>query len=479
MSRIRVRFAPSPTGYLHVGGARTAIFNWLFARKQGGQLILRIEDTDEARSTRESEKSLFDDLHWLGLEWDEGPDKPGDGGPYRQTERAHIYKEAIDRLIEGGYAYPCFCSDELLEQKRKAAAEAHEAPKYDGTCRSLSADDVAAKRKAGIPAVVRFIIPDEIVTFTDIVRGDVEIATSTVGDFVILRSTGLPTYNFAAAVDDGAMGITHVLRGEEHLPNTLRQILVYRALAMEVPQFAHLPLILAEDRSKLSKRHGASSVEQLREMGFLPAAVVNYLVLLGWSHPDGKEVLDTKEMIDSFTLDRVNKSAAVYDPKKLRWMNAQHIRRMPVSELFKLVDPLFPEEIRDGYAADARVEILELLQDAIETLKDLPEACRPFLENPPINDEAREVLTASTAAAVLGKLEQALAGTDSLTPDNFKDAMKSVGQAAGVKGKDLYWPVRAAITGSPHGPDLATVVSIKGRDRVMKEIERAREVTGK
>jgi glutamyl-tRNA synthetase len=470
---IRVRFAPSPTGYLHVGGARTAIFNWFFARQHSGQLVLRIEDTDEERSTKDSEKTLFDDLHWLGLEWDEGPDKPGDCGPYRQSERQHIYKEAVDKLVAQGDAYPCFCSDELLEQKRKRAQTLHQAPKYDGTCRDLTPGDIEAKRKEGIPAVVRFKIPDEVVKFHDIVRGDVEIATDTVGDFVILRSTGVPTYNFAAAIDDGGMRISHVLRGEEHLPNTLRQILVYRTLGMDLPHFAHLPLILAEDRSKLSKRHGASSVDDLRTMGFLPAAVVNYLTLLGWSHPEGKEVLSPEEMIAAFSLERVNKSAAVYDPKKLRWMNGQHIRHMTVSELFKVADPYFPEEIRDNYAADVRTEILEVLHDSIETLVDLGEAASPFLAQPPVNDEARELLSSSTAAAVLASLEKTLSAGDDLTPESFKAAMKAVGKDTATKGKDLYWPVRAALTGSPHGPDLAAVATIKGKAKVLEQLHDA------
>jgi nondiscriminating glutamyl-tRNA synthetase len=474
----RVRFAPSPTGYLHVGGARTAIFNWLFARKHGGQLVLRIEDTDEERSTKESEKSLFDDLHWVGLDWDEGPDKPGDCGPYRQSERGGIYQAAVDRLVDKGLAYPCFCSDELLEAKRKEAQTKHQAPKYDGTCRHLSKEEVDAKQNAGERAVIRFTVPDEVVTFHDLVRGDVEIATSTVGDFVIRRSTGLPTYNFAAAIDDAAMKITHVLRGEEHLPNTLRQVLVYRALDMNIPEFAHLPLILAEDRSKLSKRHGASSVDQLRQMGFLPSAVVNYLVLLGWSHPDGKEVLDTKEMVEAFTIDRVNKSAAVYDQQKLRWMNGQHIRKMPVAELFKVADPLFPAEIRERYVADVRVQILEILHDSIETLADLPTVATPFLSRPPIDDEAREVLKSSTAAKVLITLEQELQNADELTPPEFKTAMKQVGKMAAVKGKDLFFPVRAALTGSVHGPDLAGVAAIKGKAVVLELLRRAHSTAG-
>ncbi|MDH3198718.1 MAG: glutamate--tRNA ligase, partial [Candidatus Krumholzibacteria bacterium] len=312
-----MRFAPSPTGYLHVGGARTAIFNWLWARHTGGAFVLRIEDTDVERSTRESEAALIEDLRWLGLDWDEGPDVGGPHAPYRQSERLDLYGAIATDLVARGLAYPCFCPEEELERKRKEALTIGLPPKYDGACRSLTSQELAAKRAAGLPEATRFRVPPDMVVFDDVVRGAMELHTSMVGDFVLVRANGLPTYNFAAAVDDHRMGITHVIRGEEHLSNTLRQMLIYRAMGAVPPVFAHAPLILAEDRSKLSKRHGGSSVGELRAGGFVAGAVLNYLVLLGWSHPDAREVVTRDELIAAFSLERINASAAVFDRHKL------------------------------------------------------------------------------------------------------------------------------------------------------------------
>lgn len=471
-SSVRVRFAPSPTGYLHVGGARTAIFNWLFARHHAGTFVLRIEDTDVDRSSGESEASLVDDLRWLGIDWDEGPDCGGSLGPYRQSERLDRYRAEADKLVEAGVAYPCFCSDELLASKRKKIG-----PGYDGTCRSLAADEIEANRKQGEPEVTRFHVPDGVIRIDDLVRGRVELATDTVGDFVLLRSNGMPTYNFAAALDDHLMGITHVLRGEEHLPNTMRQILVYRSLGAEPPRFGHLPLILAEDRSKLSKRHGASSVGQLRELGFLSAAVVNYLVLLGWSHPDAKEILSSAELVENFTLDRVNKSAAVYDPKKLTWVNGRYVHAMSLDELFATADPFFPDFIRDVYPEDTRKNILGILHDSVETLGDLPEHSLPFRSPPDFEKEAAEILGSSTSETVLSALKKALeGGLETLTPQTFKSMMKGVGKETSLNGKDLFFPVRAALTGSVHGPDLASIAALKGKLAVLELIDRARAI---
>jgi nondiscriminating glutamyl-tRNA synthetase len=445
----------------------------LFARHHGGVFVLRIEDTDVERSSGESEVSLIDDLRWLGIDWDEGPDGGGSFGPYRQSERLERYRAEADKLVTAGIAYPCFCSDDLLEAKRRESAKNKVAPGYDGTCRSLTADEIEANRKQGQPEVIRFKIPDDVVRIDDLIRGTVELAADTVGDFVLLRSNGRPTYNFAAALDDHTMGITHVLRGEEHLPNTLRQVLVYRSIGAEPPQFGHLPLILAEDRSKLSKRHGASSVGQLRELGFLPAAVV--LVLLGWSHPDGKEILSPAELVDSFALERVNKSAAVYDRKKLTWMNSRYIHTTPLEQLFPIADPIFPDFIREAYPEDTRRNILGLLQDSVETLADLAEVSLPFRSPPDFDEEAAEVLKSPASGTVLSALKSALErGPEGLTEEEFKSMMKGVGKETSLKGKNLFFPVRAALTGSVHGPDLASVAALKGKSTVLELIERAR-----
>jgi len=474
---VRVRFAPSPTGYLHVGGARTAIFNALFAGNEGGVLVLRIEDTDVERSTKESEEGLLKELEWLGIEWTEGPDVGGEFGPYRQSERSALYRKTADEFVDRGLAYPCFCDDATLQAKREQAAKESRPPGYDGTCRNLSADEIATNREKNIPEVIRFRVPDETIRFTDAVRGNIELETSMVGDFVIVRSNGQPTYNFAVTLDDHGMGITHVLRGEEHLSNTLRQILVYRAIGGDLPQFAHLPLILAEDRSKLSKRHGGSSVGELREMGFLPDAVVNYLVLLGWSHPEGKEILSREELTKSFGVDRINKSAAVYDKKKLRWMNGQYIRAADADALFADADRYLPEELHEQYDEPTRRQIWGILHDSVETLADLATASSIFRSLPELTDEAREFVATKESQTVLAGLEKALQSEeDPLSSDAFMASLKGVGKANGIKGKQLFFPVRGALTGSVHGPDLAGVAAIKGRTKVLELIARARNL---
>jgi nondiscriminating glutamyl-tRNA synthetase len=483
---VRVRFAPSPTGYLHVGGARTAIFNWLFARHHKGAFVLRIEDTDIERSTPESEAALIDDLRWLGLDWDEGPGVGGSGsdasgaggsgsdgdcGPYRQSERLDIYREHAARLVADGHAFPCFCPDEVLSAKREAAMAAGKPPQYDGTCRSLSSDEVAARRAEGIPEVVRFVVPSGDVRFADLIRGDIKLETNMVGDFVIVRSNGNPTYNFAAAIDDHLMRITHVLRGEEHLPNTLRQILIYQAFGFDVPQFAHLSLILAEDKSKLSKRHGATSVQELSTSGYLPGAVLNYLVLLGWSHPEEKEVLSIEELVASYSLDRVSKAPSVYDRDKLRWMNGQYIRATDVETLFDVADSFFPDHVRDSYDRAGRVKILELLHEKIETFAELYDKSSPFRSPPVFDDEALQILDMPEAQAVLKALAGTLdASTEEFTGQLFKTLVKQAGKETGQKGKALFFPVRAALTGSVHGPDLAGIAELKGKEEVIRTL---------
>jgi glutamyl-tRNA synthetase len=471
---VRVRFAPSPTGYLHVGGARTAIFNYLFARHNHGTFILRIEDTDAERSTRESEVSLLEDLRWIGLDWDEGPDVGGPHGPYRQSERMPIYRDVALTLVAQGRAYPCFCTDAELERKRAEAEAASRPPQYDGTCRDLTPEQVAAKRAAGLPEAIRFRVGGGVVRFHDAVRGDMELSHDMVGDWVTLRSNGLPTYNFAAAVDDHRMEITHVIRGEEHLPNTLRQIMIYDALGATPPIFAHVPLILAEDRSKLSKRHGASSVGELRAGGYLPDAATNYLLLLGWSHPQSKEIMPRDEMIKTFGIERIGKAAAVFDKKKLLWMNGQYIRKLDVDTLEKLVEPYTPDFLKQRYDEATRREIVSILQDSIDTLSDFTTRARIFEPNVTYEDEAKTLLQTESARRVIAGMVQRLrAHAGAITPDDFKQMILATGQETGLKGKDLYFPIRGAMTGSVHGPDLTRVAAVKGKDEVLRLLEGA------
>ncbi len=335
---VRVRFAPSPTGRLHVGNARTALFNWLFARGQDGTLILRIEDTDQERSTAESERTILDDLRWLGLSWDEGPDVGGAYAPYRQSQRAATYRDHADRLLGSGAAYYCFCSNEKLEADRQAMLAAGLAPRYPGTCRSLDPAESRSRVASGEHAALRFRVPDrDNVAFHDLVRGVVTIGIDVIGDFVLLRSDGSPAYNFAVVVDDALMNISHVVRGEDHVSNTPRQILIYEALGYAPPAFAHLSLVLGPDHSPLSKRHGATSVTEFRERGYLPEALANYLALIGWSPGADEELLPVQELARRFRLDHVGHSAGVFDEQKLAWVNRHYLKLAEPARLVRLV----------------------------------------------------------------------------------------------------------------------------------------------
>jgi nondiscriminating glutamyl-tRNA synthetase len=330
MSIVRVRFAPSPTGYLHVGNARTALFNWLYARQQDGVFILRIEDTDVERSAAEYDRRLMEDLRWLGLDWDEGPDVGGEYGPYRQSQRSEFYRAHVDKLLKDDKAYLCFCSHDELEKERKLALDAGQTPVYSGKCRGISQEESTRRIASGEEASIRLRTPDEgIISFHDLVRGNLRFDLSLIGDPVLVRSSGLPAYNYAVVVDDFLMAITHVIRGEDHIQNTPRQILTYRALGFDPPVFAHLSMVMGKDNTRLSKRHGATAVDQFDREGILPSALFNYLALLGWAPPEGREVLTKEELIRLFRLDKVSRSSAIFDYDKLAWINRQHIKALP------------------------------------------------------------------------------------------------------------------------------------------------------
>ena len=473
--RQRTRFAPSPTGSLHVGGARTALFSWLRARQDDGDFIIRVEDTDTARSTRESEASVLQDLRWLGLLWDEGPEVGGEKGPYRQSERmgSGLYQELADRLMKEGHAYPCFCTAEELDLKRKAAEAAGENPQYDGTWRDADPAEVQKRLDAGEPYTVRFKVPrGKKITISDLVRGEVTWdVQATVGDFILLRSAegtaeaaGMPVYNFCVAVDDALMDVTTVIRAEEHLTNTVRQILILEALGYDVPKYAHLSLVLGEDRSKLSKRHGATSVDQFRKEGFLPEAMVNYLCLLGWNDDTEQDIYSVGELTDAFSLDRVTKSPAVFDMKKLRWVNGQHLRALPPDEFAALLAPQLHElgvttaaDVTPFvHAASAMVaEKVELLNDAaplITAAMDFPLA--ETIKSLPFSDATLNLHAVGNAV-----VDAYRAGTfPDPAADGFDAAWKAwakgVGKQLGVKGKGLFLPLRVAATGSLSGPDI-------------------------
>ncbi len=438
---VRVRFAPSPTGHLHVGGARTAIFNWLYARRHGGTFVIRVEDTDRARSTRESEELVLEDLRWLGLNWEEGPDIGGPHAPYRQSERVERYGAVARELIARGIAYRCYCSEAELEEKRKKAEAEGRPPHYDLTCWQ---NRDRAGENAGTSHAVRFHVPEDgDVTIHDAIRGEVTWKKESLGDFIILRSDGLPTYNFSVVVDDRDMEITHVIRAEEHLTNTHRQVLIYRASGWNVPEFAHVSLILGQDRSKLSKRHGATSVSQYAEDGFLPDAMVNYLTLLGWSSPDGAEVFTREEAIAKFALDRVNSAPAVFDPQKLDWLNGQYIHRMSAAELRPLVARFFDVPwLEEG---------IEVVKTSVQRLTQFAEALK-FV---------REYVPAEVDRAFAEGLANELRTNG--TPrdaDGYKAMVERLKNATGLKGKALFMPLRLALTGTDHGPELVKTIPL-------------------
>lgn len=440
---VRVRFAPSPTGHLHVGGARTAIFNWLFARHHGGRLIIRVEDTDLARSTRESEQMVLDDLRWLGLQWDEGPDVGGPDAPYRQSERVDIYRKAAHDLVASGVAYRCFCTEEELDAKRKAAEAEGRPPHYDLKCWRERRTEVAGDA-ARAPHAVRFHVPEDGgVTIRDLIRGEVTWKKESLGDFIVVRSDGLPTYNFSVVVDDHEMEISHVIRAEEHLTNTHRQVLIYRAMGWQVPEFAHVSLILGSDRSKLSKRHGATSVSQYADEGYLPEAMINYLALLGWSSPDGAEVFTREEAVAKFSLDRVNPAPAVFDVQKLDWLNGQYIHRMTAAELRPMVAKFFDAPwLEQG---------IDVVKTSIHKLTEF-ESALAFVRSyePPAIERA-------FAEALAADLRANGAPRDEV---GYKAMVERLKTSTGQKGKNLFMPLRLAMTGSEHGPELVKLIPL-------------------
>jgi glutamyl-tRNA synthetase len=476
---VRTRFAPSPTGHLHVGGARTAIFNWLFARHHDGIFVIRIEDTDEARSTRESESMVLDDLRWLGLGWNEGPDVGGPYGPYRQSERGARYREVAAELLASGVAYRCFCDEETLERKRRQAESDGRPPHYDLTCFALERAEAARRADSGEPHVVRFHVPkegaasfDPDVTIEDRIRGSVTWKKESLGDFVLLRSGGMPTYNFCVVVDDHDMRITHVVRAEEHLTNTQRQVLIYRAMGWECPEFAHVSLILGEDRSKLSKRHGATSVSAWAEQGYLPDAMLNYLTLLGWSPPDGNETFTRQEAVSAFSLDRVNKSAAVFDAQKLRWMNGQYLKAMASTDIYPLIEPGLEAS---GLLVSKNAESRRWFEDAIsivvkgsDTLEDVVDGiasfCRFDAAAAFASEEVRAVMAEDGASALVATLVDLLREEGApRDPEAYKAFAGRLKDQTGQKGKALFMPMRVAMTGSTHGPELKDLVPLLDR----------------
>lgn len=481
MSNIKVRFAPSPTGPLHIGGARSALFNWLYARRQGGTFIVRIEDTDLERSSRESEENILSSLRWLGLDWDEGIEAGGSDGPYRQTERLHIYKQYAAELLEKGHAYYCYCSEEELAAQRESLLAKGELPRYLGSCRELCDADRDRLAAEGRKPVLRFKVPEgKTVAVPDQVRGEVSFETDGIGDFIIVKSDGIPTYNFAVVIDDHCMGISHVVRAEEHLSNTPRQVLIYQALDWPTPFFAHISLILGKDRSKMSKRHGATSIVQYQALGYLPEAMVNFLALLGWSPGGEEEIFSLEEIKEQFSLDRVAKNPAVFDLEKLNWLNGHYIRQSDLERITELAIPFLRQ---GGYVTGEMTPekyqwvrmLVSTVRNYLANLSEIGDHVEKFFAETvePADEEAREVLGQEQVALVLTALRDKILASRDINEETVKTALKSLGKELGLKGKQIFMPLRVALTGEMHGPELYQVIPLLGGEKTVKRLEYA------
>lgn len=483
-SEVRVRFAPSPTGYLHVGGARSALYNLLYAKHNHGKFILRIEDTDQARSTEESLKMMISDLKWLGLLWDEGPHPEtlkdmGNYGPYKQSERLPIYKKCADELIAQGKAYYCFMTDEEIDAQREKLKAAGEQPHVVSPWENKPLAEAQAKLAAGEKAVVRFKTRDlkKDYVLNDLIRGEVRFPSDMVGDFVLLRSDGMPVYNFCCVVDDYMMKISHVLRAEEHLPNTLRQMMIYEGMGWALPKFGHISLVLDDDRQKLSKRKGAVSCDQYKQEGYLPAAMNNFLALLGWSHPEEKEIMSFEDMKNSFTLDRVHSSGAVFDRVKLKWMNAQHLRALPNAEIWKQIAPFLKNAgLNLPQDSDWQIKSVETFKSYMEILSDAVHLYTPLDDlKYEIKAESDEALKWESTKAVLNAWKDLVRAhpTESFTEQDFLKIQDEVKLKSGQKGKNLFFPIRIALIGQPHGAELKILVPLMTKKSILARAEKA------
>jgi glutamyl-tRNA synthetase len=480
ISTVRVRFAPAPTGLLHIGNARTALFNFLFSKRYQGTFVLRIEDTDLERSTDASIDRIIEDLKWLGIIWDEGPDLGGSDGPYRQTQRLSSYREFADRLSREGKSYKCFCSEERLENLRKEQLSKGKMPRYDGRCRTLSVEEIAKMESSGLRPAIRFRVGRGPIVFEDLIHGKMSFDSAGIGDFIIVRSDGMAAYNFACVMDDHLMHMTHVIRGEDHLSNTPRQILLYQAFSWQPPLFGHHPLILGSDRSPLSKRHGATAVSQYREEGFLPEALQNYLVLLGWTPPSGEETLSLERMVEEFSIQAVSRSAPIYNRKKLEWLNSYYIREKKEAQLSGILIPYLERAgIRTG-SIDRKWlnQISEVLKENLIVLSQIEQYLGIFFDEKfSIEDGAKTLLldprNRETLRSVLGVLED----SSEVKTDEQISLLSHLEQRTGRKGKDLYAPLRAAVTGKTKGPELAKTLPLLGKERIIRRMKMALELS--
>lgn len=483
---VRVRFAPSPTGPLHIGGARSALFNWLFARQQGGQFIVRTEDTDLERSSLESEEEILESLKWLGLDWDEGVAVGGPKGPYRQTERLDTYRNYAQKLLDLGFAYHCYCTEEELETQREELLAKGQMPRYLGNCRQLSTEEQQGLQAQGRKPVLRFKVPsNKTVMVDDLVRGKVGFDCAGIGDYIIMKSDNIPTYNFAVVVDDHLMEITHVVRAEEHLSNTPRQILIYDALGWDKPAFAHVSLILGKDRSKMSKRHGATSIVEYRSLGYLPEAINNFLALLGWSPGGEEEIFTIEEITELFSLERVSKSPAVFDIEKLNWLNGHYIRQ---SDLDYITDLCLPYLQEAGYLpANPQSEDVALAKQVVAATRDYLANASEIVNHVamfyadavvPATDQAKQALDQEQVPQVMATMKEKVLAADELTEEVVKKMLKELTKELGFGGKKVYLPLRVALTGQTHGPELYQIIPILGAGGTVARLDAVLKAAG-
>ncbi len=484
MSNVHVRFAPSPTGFLHVGGLRTALYNYLFARHHEGSLILRIEDTDKSREVQGAIQNIVDNLVWAGINYDEGPisedSAKGDSGPYLQSQRLDLYDQYAKQLVEDNHAYYCFCSEERLEKVRTQQMEFHGRTKYDQHCRKLSDKESHSRLEAGMPHVVRMKIPSDVeadeLSFDDAVRGEVTIPYENLDDQILIKSDGFPTYHLANVVDDHLMNISHVIRGEEWLPSTPKHILLYQYFGWDIPVFAHLPLLLNEDRSKLSKRQGDVMVDDYRKQGYLPEALVNFVALLGWSPGSDDEFFSMEELIPMFTLDRIGKSGTVFNVEKLQWMNGVYIRNMDLDALVQTSLPFLDEAGFDTTDSRKMELIIKAIRENLRYFAEILELTQVFQSREisqeiEADPELRDLVTAESAHQVFSALAEEFRQAGQLTSKQFLQIMKAVQKETGVRGKDLWMPVRVALTGEKRGPELSAVVEILGSETCINRLQ--------
>lgn len=487
---IRVRFAPSPTGFVHIGSLRTALYNYLFAKQNDGDYILRIEDTDQTRYVEGAIENMLNIMKWAGVEHNEGVliengqvVQKGDCGPYIQSERLNIYQEYINILLEKGEAYYCFCSKERLERVREEQTEKGETPKYDGYCRGIALDEARKRAEAGEPYVIRLKLPEnKDIVFEDGVRGKVTVNTNDLDDQVLIKADGFPTYHFAVVVDDHLMGITHVIRGEEWVISTPKHVYLYEAFGWDAPVFVHLPNILNSERKKLSKRQGDVAVADFKNKGYLPEGLINYLALVGWSPEDEKEIFTMEELIESFSLERVSKSGGIFDTDKLNWVNSHFIKEYDIDELTRLAIPFFTEA---GYVTkeealikfDWLKDMMTILKDRLSYLSQVKEEAAIFFNDDvkPVNEEAEETLKLAHIHELLNIFEEKIKEVDTIEAEFGKITFKEIQKETGYKGKDLYMPLRVVLTGEVHGPDMGMILKVLGKEKVLTRIKYVRE----